>query len=162
MCVGKFTIIGTGNGLSPGRHQIIIWTSAGILSVGPLGTHFSEIWIEIHIYFHSRKCIWKFLRNVGHVISDSTTRSKQIRAKQLHSIHFQWYLTVILLRCITSFIKLNAKVFQTRLSDHKPTLSEVIRVTWRLLGKWPISKSTSNCKQMKCHMASEPWKVQPF
>ena len=33
LSVGKFTIIGSDNGLSPGRHQTIIWTSAGILLI---------------------------------------------------------------------------------------------------------------------------------
>ena len=36
--VGKLTIIGSDNGLSPGRHQAIIWTDAGILLIGPIGT----------------------------------------------------------------------------------------------------------------------------
>ena len=35
------------NGLSPDRRQAIIWTNAGILLIGPLGTNFSEILIEI-------------------------------------------------------------------------------------------------------------------
>ena len=43
----KLTIIGSDNGLSPGRRQAIIWTNAGILLVGPLGTNSSEILIEI-------------------------------------------------------------------------------------------------------------------
>ena len=47
ICVGKRTIIGSDNGLSPGRRQAIIWTSAGILLIGPLGTNFSEISIKI-------------------------------------------------------------------------------------------------------------------
>ena len=47
LCVGKLTIIGSNNGLSPGRRQAIIWTNAGILLIGPLGTHFSEISIKI-------------------------------------------------------------------------------------------------------------------
>ena len=45
--VGKLTIIGSDNGLSPGRHQAIIWTSAGTLLIGSLGTNFSEISIRI-------------------------------------------------------------------------------------------------------------------
>ena len=49
-CVGKLTIIGSDNGLSPGRHQAIIWTNAGILLIGPLGTNFSEILIEIQTF----------------------------------------------------------------------------------------------------------------
>ena len=45
--VNKLTIIGSDNGLSPGLRQAIIWTNAGILLIGPLGTNFSEILIEI-------------------------------------------------------------------------------------------------------------------
>ena len=47
ICVGNLTIIGSDNGLSPGRRQAIIWTNAGILLTGPLGTNFIEILIAI-------------------------------------------------------------------------------------------------------------------
>ena len=47
ICISKLTIIGSGNGLSPDRRQAIIWNNAGILSIGPVGTNFSEISIEI-------------------------------------------------------------------------------------------------------------------
>ena len=50
ICVSDLTIIGSDNGLSPGRRQAIIWTNAGILLIGPLGTNFSEILIEILIF----------------------------------------------------------------------------------------------------------------
>ena len=50
ICVNKLTIIGSGNGLLPGRRQAIIWTNAGILLIGPLGTNFSEILIEIYTF----------------------------------------------------------------------------------------------------------------
>ena len=39
--------IGSDNGFSPVRRQAIIWTNAGLLSIGPLGTNFSEILIKI-------------------------------------------------------------------------------------------------------------------
>ena len=52
--VNKLTIIGSDNGLSPGRRQAIIWTNAGILSIGPWGINFNEISIEIHA-FSSKK-----------------------------------------------------------------------------------------------------------
>ena len=45
--LNRLTIIVSDNGLSPSRHQAIIRTSAGILLIGPLGTNFSEILIEI-------------------------------------------------------------------------------------------------------------------
>ena len=47
ICVGKLTNIGSDNGLSPDRRQAIIWTNAGLLLIGPLGTNFSEILIKI-------------------------------------------------------------------------------------------------------------------
>ena len=47
ICVSKLTIIGSDNGLSPDRRQAIIWTNAGLMLIGPLGTNFSEILIEI-------------------------------------------------------------------------------------------------------------------
>ena len=50
ICISKLTIIGSDNGLSPGRCHTIIWTNAGILSIWPLGTNFSEILIEIHTF----------------------------------------------------------------------------------------------------------------
>ena len=45
ICVGRLTIIDSDNGLSPGRHQAIIWTSAG-----PIGTNSSEIVIGIQTF----------------------------------------------------------------------------------------------------------------
>ena len=47
ICLSKLTINPSDNGLSPDRRQAIIWTSTGIWLIGPLGTNFSEILIEI-------------------------------------------------------------------------------------------------------------------
>ena len=71
ICVENLTIIGSDNGLSPGRRQAIIWTNAGILLIRPLGTNFNEIFIEIQA-FSLKKCIWKCrLENGGHFVSAS-------------------------------------------------------------------------------------------
>ena len=43
------------NGLSPERRQAIIWTNAGILLIGPLGTNFSEILIEIYTFSFKKR-----------------------------------------------------------------------------------------------------------
>ena len=48
--VSKLTIIGSDNGLSPGRRQAIIWTNAGILLIWRLGTNFSGISIDVHTF----------------------------------------------------------------------------------------------------------------
>ena len=50
ICVSKLIIIGSDNGLSPGRRQAIIWTNVGILLSGPLGTNFSEILTGIETF----------------------------------------------------------------------------------------------------------------
>ena len=50
ICVGNLAIIGSDNGLSPGRHQAITWTNVGILLIGPLLTNFSEMLIEIYTF----------------------------------------------------------------------------------------------------------------
>ena len=50
ICVSNFTIIGSDNGLAPGRRQAITWTNVRILLIGHLGTNFSEMLIEIHTF----------------------------------------------------------------------------------------------------------------
>ena len=50
ICVIKVTVIGSDNGLSPDRHQAIIWTNAEKWLIGPLGTNFDEILIKIHTF----------------------------------------------------------------------------------------------------------------
>ena len=54
ICVGKLTIIGSDNGLSPRRRQAIIWTNAGILLNGPRGLNFNDILIEIHTFWFKK------------------------------------------------------------------------------------------------------------
>ena len=71
ICGSKLTIIGSDNGLSPEQCQAIIWTNAGILLIRPLGTNFSEIWIEMRTFSLKKihwKCRW---RNVVHFFSAS-------------------------------------------------------------------------------------------
>ena len=68
--VGKLTTIGSNNGLSPDRRQAIISTNGGIWLIGPLGTNFREIVIEILTF--SFKKIWKCrLRNGSYFVSVS-------------------------------------------------------------------------------------------
>ena len=70
ICVSKLSSIGSDNGLSLGQRQATIWTIAGILSIGPLGTSVESQLKFIH--FHSIKCIWKFsLVNGRHFVSAS-------------------------------------------------------------------------------------------
>ena len=47
ICVANLIIIGSDNGLSPGRCEAIISTNAGILLIGPIGTNVGGILIKI-------------------------------------------------------------------------------------------------------------------
>ena len=58
ICVGNITITGSDNGLSPHRRQAIIWTNAGVLLIGHIGTNFSEISTEI-LTFSVKKMLLK-------------------------------------------------------------------------------------------------------
>ena len=55
ICVRKLTIIGSDNGLSPGRRQAIIWTNDWILLTRTLGTNFSEFLSEFHTFSFQKK-----------------------------------------------------------------------------------------------------------
>ena len=55
ICVSELTIIGSDNGLSPGRCQAIIWTNDDILLIGPLGTNFNEILFGIQTFLFNKK-----------------------------------------------------------------------------------------------------------
>ena len=68
MCVSNLTIIGSDNGLSPGRHQAIIWTSDKIVLIGSLGINFSDILIENHI-FSLKKYIWNVVYEIASILS---------------------------------------------------------------------------------------------
>ena len=66
ICVGRITISGSDNGLSPGRRQAIIWTNAGILLIRCLGTGLGSntyLYLQIQIQIQIRRiciciCIW--------------------------------------------------------------------------------------------------------
>ena len=83
VCVGKLTIIGSDNGLSPGRRQAIIWTNAGILLIGP----FSEISIGIQtfsfrkMHFKISSAKWRPFCLSFNVVKDMSCR-RQWRVNQ--------------------------------------------------------------------------------
>ena len=61
----NWVIIDSDNGLAPAWCQAIVWTDVDLLSIGPLGTNFSEIKIKtqnfstnkIHLKLSSAKCL---------------------------------------------------------------------------------------------------------
>ena len=81
LCVSKLTTIGSDNDLSPGRRQAIILTIVGILLIEPLGTNFSEIWIEI-CTFSSKKM---------HLKMSFGSLCLNVLKKSPHSFLGQWW-----------------------------------------------------------------------
>ena len=95
ICVSKLTIIGSDNGLSPGRHQAIIWTNAGILLIRTLGTNFSEILLiceilafsfkKMHLKLSSAK--WRPFCHSFNVLSH---RLSLVYYNMIYHEHFNW------------------------------------------------------------------------
>ena len=101
ICVNKLTIIGSDNGLSPGRRQAIIWTNDGILLIGPLGTNFSEILIAIYIFSFKKMHLkmssgnWQPFCLGLNVLKDASGECPSwlfARYPRLNSDHMQWHM----------------------------------------------------------------------
>ena len=105
--VSELPIIGSDNGLSPGRRQAIIWTNAAILLIGPSGTNFSGILIEIHTFsfkkmhskISSRKwwpfCVSLSVLKEGQEVEGKDKKTMFIEKGYNHKKHIP---------CMTSFI----------------------------------------------------------
>ena len=100
ICVSKQSIIGSDNGLSPGRRQAIIWTNAWILLSGTLGTNFSEILIAIRIFSFTKiglkvsSAKWQpfqSLRNLLYVTSQGSSGKKE----SLVPLNIDWSPTLV-------------------------------------------------------------------
>ena len=64
-------IIGSDNGLSPGRRQAIIWINAAILSIRPWGTFWWHFIWNLKVFILEKRA-WKCrLKNDGHFVSAS-------------------------------------------------------------------------------------------
>ena len=78
----NFTIIGSDNGLSPNSSQIIIWTNADILSIGPPETHvllsttflLLQKWFgNVHVYF-PRFLYWNESKNCESIVNEMLSK----------------------------------------------------------------------------------------
>ena len=67
--VGNLTIIGSDNGLSPERHQIIIWNNARILLIGPLERKFNEILIINANIFIQENALQNVVCKIASIVS---------------------------------------------------------------------------------------------
>ena len=122
VCVIKLTIIGSDNGLSPGRRQAIIRNNVGILLIWSSATHFGEILSEMH-----------------------TFSSMKIYLKMSFVKWLQFYLGLNVLRwsycCV---IWKDRSQYSCRLNDIKCVFvfEIIIHATWR---KYIVSQPTVLC-----------------
>ena len=113
--IGKLTIIGSDNGLLPGWRQAIIWTNAGILFIGPLGTNFSEILINIytfsfkkmHLKISSGKC--RPFSLTLNVLNQKCIHSASVETNQenIFEIHFGFTRHGLMVSIIIIFMSLS-------------------------------------------------------
>ena len=89
ICVGKLTIIASDNGLSPERHQAIIWTNAGLLLIGPLRTNFSEILIGIQTSLIQENVLENVVREIASILSRPQC-VKAVIMKLFCLLHVTW------------------------------------------------------------------------
>ena len=79
--VNKLTIMGSDNGLSPGRRQAIIWTNAGILSIGPLGINFSKKIYQNYNIFIQPNAFKSFVCELAAILSRPQCVKLHIKAE---------------------------------------------------------------------------------
>ena len=91
ICVRKLTTIGSDNGLSPARRQANIWTNAGILLIGPLGTNFSEIFYPNSSIFINENALENVVCEMACILS--RPQCDNIR-------RIWWYLGYYIILCV--------------------------------------------------------------
>ena len=104
ICVGKLTIIGSDDGVSPGRRQAIIWNNFRTLLIRNSGTNFSEIlsdiqtlpFTKIYLKMSSRK--WRpFCHGLNGLIlfNESHIAYKWLLSKWLWLLTVYRYFTLV-------------------------------------------------------------------
>ena len=161
ICIGKLTIIGSYNGLSPERCQAIIWTNAGILLMGPLGTNFSEILIEIQTFSlkkirlkmsSAKWCCFRLCLNELTVRHTCIGRMKQKLILYFeNTAMFHWKKTI----SICMIYKLKSNI--TRMYNHSVLLTIVAKHTitsytmvWNITMEALITMWSTRLKTMFC------------
>ena len=98
ICVSRLTITGSDNGLSPGRRQAIIWTNAGILLTGPLGTNFSENFIEILKFSFTKMRLKSVVCEIAAILSRPQCVKITLRAVVIYITWIHWKAIIQLLQ----------------------------------------------------------------
>ena len=95
--------IGSDNGLSPVWLQAITWTNNGLLSIGNLGTNFSEIWIKIHNFSFMKNAFEYVVCEMVAILS----RGRWINTLRLvmHYASMKWLIMFQVMACAMFAVK---------------------------------------------------------
>ena len=96
------------------QHQAITRTNANLLSNGPVGTNFSEIWIEILIFSFKKMYMWKYsLWNGSHFVQGRwvkiTHRERSMGMEHLNL--WEWNFWIVGWKIWRNFANLKPSVF---------------------------------------------------
>ena len=126
ICVSKLTTIGSDNGLSPDRRQAIIWTNAGILLIGPLGTNFSEnlIWIQTFSFkkmpLKMSSAKWRpFCLGLNELMKLQMWHMRGTENKILSKLFCEDVIFIVFRNEMNSWVQLLPKPLQVTVPGHK-------------------------------------------
>ena len=97
--VSKLTITVSDNGLSPDRHQAIIWSNAGILLIGPLGITMN---FQLKfIYYPLENVIWKMeaIMSRPQYVNSLAKKSSSITSMSFAKLFFKVHVPIIIMPC---------------------------------------------------------------
>ena len=95
ICVGNLAVIGSENGFYARRHQTIIWTNDGLLSIGHLWTNFSGNLFVIHAFSFRKMSSGKWRpfclsHNVWNLNAPSNVHELVMAEKCLNTFIVKW------------------------------------------------------------------------
>ena len=135
MRVSKLTIIGSDNGLSPGRHQAIIWHQCWNAVNWTLSNKLQEIFIEIHTFSFKKMHLkisfgklWPFSLGLNVLTHWGRDKMAAIFQTTFSNALFEWKYR----------IKISLKFVPKGPIDNIPALVQIM--AWRRPGDKPLSE----------------------
>ena len=159
ICISKLTIIGSDNGLSPGRCQAIIWYNVGLLLIEPLGTNFSEIsigiqtfsFMKMHLNMSSAKwhpfCLGlNVVRLLLHLPGTNDLSLCRLMIFCLHNIHLRAAENHI--SCLLLFIFWKLELYLL----YAAIYLFGTKITFQMPWLWVLKKAVTHCGQVMAYI----------
>ena len=145
ICVSKLTIIGSDNGLSPDRHQAIIWTNAGILLINTFTVSFNKLKFEYDKAFPIVKIKKKYNNRkpwLSPALRDSIKKKNKLHVKMhnrptLHNTILYKQYRSKLNKILTNAERAH---YNELFKKHKDNLQKTWRILKQMINKQKINK----------------------